>query len=83
MPGLLCLPFWCVQAMAADELPPIQAGSTVEEVKPGRLKFRKGPTCMCVKGTSEADIAAAEERRKAERDARIKQAPAPNQPAVP
>lgn len=30
---------------------------------PGRLKFKKGPVCMCSDGLSEKDIRAAEERR--------------------
>lgn len=42
------------------------SGVWAEETKP-RLKFRKGPTCMCSDGMSEADIA------KGQRSASAKQ----------
>jgi hypothetical protein len=51
-----------------DALPSIEGGTEAVADKKPKLKYRRGPTCMCVKGTSEEEIRQAEEKRRAERD---------------
>lgn len=64
--GLVLLPWSAIAAAAdADALPAIEAASTPVQEKKSRLKFKRGPTCMCVRGTSEEEIRQAEERRRA------------------
>lgn len=46
----------------------VETGQATTEVKDEekqrpRLKYRKGPVCMCIDGMSEADIQAAEKER--------------------
>jgi hypothetical protein len=66
MLGLVLLPLSGIAAAAdADALPAIEAASTPVQEKKSRLKFKRGPTCMCVRGTSEEEIRQAEERRHA------------------
>jgi hypothetical protein len=63
--ALVLLPLSGIAAAAADALPAIEAASTPVQEKKSRLKFKRGPTCMCVRGTSEEEIRQAEERRHA------------------
>ncbi len=68
--GLLLLPLSGVAAAgdtAAEALPPIEVGSNPVPEKKSRLKFKRGPTCMCVRGTSEEEIREAEEKRSRSR----------------
>ncbi len=69
MAGLL----FCSTGVAAPEageeaLPSIQPGSGAVQEKKSKLKFKRGPTCMCVRGTSEEEIRQAEEKLRAERE---------------
>lgn len=50
---------------SVDDLPQIEPGSAPMQERKSRLKYKRGPTCMCVKGTSEEEIRAAEETRRA------------------
>lgn len=52
---------------AAEALPPIEAGSAPTPEKKSKLRFKRGPTCMCVRGTSEEEIREAEEKRSRSR----------------
>lgn len=49
-----------------EDLPQIEPGSAPPQERKSRLKYKRGPTCMCVKGTSEEEIRAAEEKRRAD-----------------
>jgi hypothetical protein len=71
----LLLPAWAATAepqvrteAAAASSPAEPAVVEANSLRPRRLKFRDGPTCVCPQGLSEAEIAAAEQRRRAPPD---------------
>jgi len=68
--GLLLLPLSGIAVAtgaAAEVLPPIEVGSKPVPETKSKLKFKRGPTCMCVHGTSEEEIREAEEKRSRSR----------------
>ena len=67
--GLLCIGLGVIGPDAAAQPATAQSGSMEREVPATpskRLKYRRGPVCMCNSGLSEQEIEAAERRRRQE-----------------
>lgn len=67
--GLIASHAAMAEETAHPGIKPIEELPAASQEKKERLKFRRGPTCMCAHGTSEEEIRQAEEkRRSAERE---------------